>query len=116
MRGIGLSLLECDILKIRTQYTCSLFSYLVQLFYTCLISPSSQMPNVEGVTAIAIWMLACINFVFFALVNYAFLLWSIKYRDRKQEDNTSKEGTNNKVSLTFMIKWYEYAKFNLKKN
>ena len=43
------------------------------------------MPNVEGVTAIAIWMLVCINFVFFALGTYAFLLWSIKYRDKKEE-------------------------------
>lgn len=36
------------------------------------------MPNADGVTAIAAWMIVCIFFVFGALVCYAYLLWRLK--------------------------------------
>lgn len=36
------------------------------------------MPNAENVTAIAVWMIMCINFVFGALVEYSYLLWVLK--------------------------------------
>ena len=39
---------------------------------------TANSPNVEGMTAIAAWMLVCIFFVFGALVGYAFLLWKKK--------------------------------------
>ena len=39
---------------------------------------TTNSPNVEGMTAIAAWMLVCIFFVFGALVGYAYLLWTKK--------------------------------------
>ena len=35
-------------------------------------------PNVEGMTAIAGWMIVCMIFVFGALLGYAWLLWKKK--------------------------------------
>jgi hypothetical protein len=40
-------------------------------------SINNASPNVEGMTAIASWMIACIFFVFGALLGYAGLLYYI---------------------------------------
>ena len=37
----------------------------------------SNMPNTDGITAIAAWMLSCVFFVFCALMSYAYLLWDV---------------------------------------
>jgi hypothetical protein len=36
------------------------------------------MPDADGVTALAAWLLICICFVFCALMCYAYLLWRLK--------------------------------------
>ena len=52
----------------------TLFLVLINIFNTV----TSNSPNVEGMTAIAAWMLSCILFVFGALLAYAFILWRKK--------------------------------------
>ena len=52
----------------------TLFLVLINIFN--IITTNS--PNVEGMTAIAAWMIVCIFFVFGALFGYAWLLWKKK--------------------------------------
>ena len=44
---------------------------LINIFNTI----TNLSPNVEGMTAISSWMIACMMFVFFALLGYAGLLY-----------------------------------------
>ena len=56
---------------------------------------TSNSPNVEGMTAIAAWMLVCIFFVFGALVGYAYLLWKKKkscLKRKKTKKQSEEEG------------------------
>ena len=49
----------------------TLFLVLVNIFNTI----NNISPNVEGMTAISMWMIACIFFVFGSLMAYATLLY-----------------------------------------
>ena len=40
---------------------------------------TTNSPNVEGMTAIAAWMLVCIFFVFFALVGYDLIVIDVDF-------------------------------------
>lgn len=56
---------------------------------------TTNSPNVEGMTAIAAWMLVCIFFVFGALVGYAYLLWKKKkscLKRKKTKKQSEEEG------------------------
>lgn len=52
---------------------------------------TANSPNVEGMTAIAAWMLVCIFFVFGALIGYAYLLWIWKKKSCLKKKKISKE-------------------------
>ena len=75
--------------------TCINFSFVHQFFFNIQIVTTNS-PNVEGMTAIAAWMITCILFVFLALVAYAWLLWKKKKsclkrkRARKMSDDEGK--------------------------
>ena len=63
----------------------NIFKYVICISHYCIVflifdnsMITANSPNVEGMTAIAAWMLVCIFFVFGALVGYAFLLWKKK--------------------------------------
>lgn len=45
---------------------------------------SSESPNVKGLSAISGWMIACILFVFGALMEYAVVLYKLKGRSSKK--------------------------------
>ncbi|XP_023338671.1 acetylcholine-gated chloride channel subunit acc-2 [Eurytemora carolleeae] len=49
----------------------TLFLVLINIFN----NTTNVSPNTEGMTAISSWMLACIFFVFGALMSYAFILY-----------------------------------------
>ena len=54
----------------------TLFLVLVNIFNTI----TNISPNVEGMTAISMWMIACIFFVFGSLMAYATLLYFLLVR------------------------------------
>lgn len=65
----------------------TLFLVLINIFNTI----TNVSPNVEGMTAIASWMIACILFVYGALVGYAGLLF---YLLKKKKISINKKRTN----------------------
>ena len=58
----------------------TLFLVLVNIFNTI----TNISPNVEGMTAISMWMIACIFFVFGSLMAYATLLYFLLVRPAKK--------------------------------
>ena len=78
----------------------TLFLVLTNIFNTI----TNVSPNVEGMNAIASWMIACMFFVFLALLEYAailyFLLVSINDREIHQ---VLCDMANNKLSITSHI-------------
>ena len=69
----------------------TLFLVLINIFNIV----TTNSPNVEGMTAIAAWMLVCIFFVFGALVGYAYLLWKKKkscLKRKKTKKQSEEEG------------------------
>ena len=87
-------LIPPEVIPGRMALLITLFLVLTNIFN--IITTNS--PNVEGMTAIAAWMLVCIFFVFGALVGYAYLLWTKKESilKKKKRKVTSKDGTKNK--------------------
>ena len=67
-------LIPPEVVPGRMAMLITLFLVLINIFNTV----TSNSPNVEGMTAIAAWMLACIFFVFGALLAYALILWRKK--------------------------------------
>ena len=67
-------LIPPDVIPGRMAMLITLFLVLTNIFNIV----TTNSPNVEGMTAIAAWMLVCIFFVFGALVGYAYLLWTKK--------------------------------------
>ena len=67
-------LIPPEVVPGRMAMLITLFLVLINIFNIV----TSNSPNVEGMTAIAAWMLACILFVFGALLAYAFILWRKK--------------------------------------
>ena len=67
-------LIPPEVVPGRMAMLITLFLVLINIFNNVI----SNSPNVEGMTAIAAWMLACILFVFGALLAYAFILWRKK--------------------------------------
>ena len=56
----------------------TLFLVLVNIFNAI----TSNMPKAEGLTAIEVWMLTCILFVFGALIEYAYILFEKRMLNR----------------------------------
>ena len=83
-------LIPPEVVPGRMAMLITLFLVLTNIFN--IITTNS--PNVEGMTAIAAWMLVCIFFVFGALVGYAYLLWKKKKSilKRKKTKKTEDEG------------------------
>ena len=90
-------LIPPDVVPGRMAMLITLFLVLTNIFN--MITANS--PNVEGMTAIAAWMLVCIFFVFGALVGYAYLLWKKKKSclKRKKSRKMSEEETKMRQML-----------------
>ena len=84
-------LIPPEVVPGRMAMLITLFLVLINIFNIV----TSNSPNVEGMTAIAAWMLVCIFFVFGALVGYAYLLWKKKKSclKRKKSRKMSEEET-----------------------
>ena len=76
-------LIPPEVVPGRMAMLITLFLVLINIFNIV----TSNSPNVEGMTAIAAWMLVCIFFVFGALVGYAYLLWKKKKSCLKRKKN-----------------------------
>ena len=84
-------LIPPEVVPGRMAMLITLFLVLTNIFN--IITTNS--PNVEGMTAIAAWMIVCIFFVFGALVGYAYLLWKKKkscLKRKKTRKQTEEEG------------------------
>ena len=104
-------LIPPEVVPGRMAMLITLFLVLINIFNIV----TSNSPNVEGMTAIAAWMLVCIFFVFGALVGYAYLLWKKKKsclkrkRTRKLSEDDSKfrqilkEDYRSKVDDVFFV-------------
>ena len=75
-------LIPPEVVPGRMAMLITLFLVLINIFNTV----TSNSPNVEGMTAIAAWMLACIFFVFGALLAYALILIDMPLKETKKED------------------------------
>ncbi|TRY78448.1 hypothetical protein TCAL_14393 [Tigriopus californicus] len=67
-------LIPPEVVPGRMAMLITLFLVLINIFNIV----TTNSPNVEGMTAIAAWMVVCIFFVFGALAGYAWLLWKKK--------------------------------------
>merc|ERR1719189_360479 len=85
-------LIPPEVVPGRMAMLITLFLVLTNIFN--IITTNS--PNVEGMTAIAAWMIVCIFFVFGALVGYAYLLWKKKKSCLKRKRN-KKQTEENKM-------------------
>ena len=104
-------LIPPEVVPGRMAMLITLFLVLINIFNIV----TSNSPNVEGMTAIAAWMLVCIFFVFGALVGYAYLLWKKKKsclkrkKQRKISEDESKlrqilkEDYRSKVDDVFLV-------------
>ena len=117
-------LIPPEVVPGRMAMLITLFLVLINIFNIV----TSNSPNVEGMTAIAAWMLGtevcmfcthhkmlcpffavCIFFVFGALVGYAYLLWKKKKSCLKRKRN--KKQTEEEIKLKQMRKEdYRYYK------
>ena len=86
-------LIPPEVVPGRMAMLITLFLVLINIFNIV----TSNSPNVEGMTAIAAWMLVCIFFVFGALVGYAYLLWKKKKSCLKRKKN--KKQTEEEIKL-----------------
>ena len=102
-------LIPPEVVPGRMAMLITLFLVLINIFNIV----TSNSPNVEGMTAIAAWMLVCIFFVFGALVGYAYLLWKKKKsclkrkKMRKECENMTKFRQMKKEE--FRSKVYRYG-------
>ena len=69
-------LIPPEVIPGRMALLVTLFLVLINIFNTI----TNVSPNVEGMTAIASWMIACMFFVFGALLGYAALLYFLLVR------------------------------------
>ena len=69
-------LIPPEVVPGRMALLVTLFLVLINIFNTI----TNVSPNVEGMTAIASWMIACMFFVFGALLGYAGLLYYLLVR------------------------------------
>ena len=84
-------LIPPDIVPGRMALLITLFLVLVNIFNNI----NSNSPKAEGLTAIEIWMLACILFVFAALAEYAAILFhkmNLVIGNKKQTKQTYEVG------------------------
>ena len=71
-------LIPMDVIPGRMTLLVTLFLVLVNIFNAI----TSNMPKAEGLTAIEVWMLTCILFVFGALIEYAYILFEKRMLNR----------------------------------
>merc|ERR1719154_736036 len=83
-------LIPMDVIAGRMALLVTLFLLLVNIFNTI----TTNTPKAEGLTAIETWMLACIIFVFGALIEYATILFKKQKFISEQHKMVCKE--NNK--------------------
>jgi len=83
-------LIPPDIVPGRMSLLITLFLVLVNIFNNV----TTNSPKAEGLTAIEIWMLACILFVFGALIEYAVILFK-KQKEHKEPKKGSDDMTSN---------------------
>jgi len=100
-------LIPPDIVPGRMSLLITLFLVLINIFNNV----NTNSPKAEGLTAIEIWMLACILFVFGALIEYALILFSkqvkkspiIHYQEKQNKDakltNLKDADNHNHVTL-----------------
>ena len=76
------------------------FRFIIKDFNNPILSQiiTINSPNVEGMTAIAAWMIVCIFFVFGALFGYAWLLWKKKKSCLKRHRKTKLSDEEGKIS------------------
>ena len=75
-------LIPPEVIPGRMAMLVTIFLVLINIFNTI----TNVSPNVEGMTAIASWMIACILFVFGALLGYAGLLYYLLVRTCKKNN------------------------------
>jgi len=83
-------LIPPDIVPGRMSLLITLFLVLVNIFNNV----TTNSPKAEGLTAIEIWMLACILFVFGALIEYAVIL----FKKQKEQKEPKKEAAVHRSS------------------
>jgi len=88
-------LIPPDIVPGRMALLITLFLVLVNIFNNV----NTNSPKAEGLTAIEIWMLACILFVFGALVVYAVVLYLKQKKSLDASQPCSCEGNNHQEEL-----------------
>ena len=71
---------------------------------------TSHSPNTESVTAISIWMLACISFVCFALLEYGCLLF---YKHRIAAQHDTREILTKVDTIGLAISVFFFVLFNI---
>ena len=90
---ITLFLVLINIFSGITGYAIQKECYCTQKFQL-VVALTSHMPNADGVTAIAVWVIVCIFFVFGALLCYAYLLWRLKpsmLKNKNKKRETKRE-------------------------
>ena len=98
-------LIPPDVVPGRMAMLITLFLVLINIFNIV----TTNSPNVEGMTAIAAWMIVCIMFVFGALAGYSYLLWKKKKsclkrkRLRKISEDEVKLRTKRKEEFRSMV-------------
>ena len=90
-------LIPPEVVPGRMAMLITLFLVLINIFNIV----TSNSPNVEGMTAIAAWMLVCIFFVFGALVGYAYLLWKKKKSCLKRKKKRTLSEDESKMRQIF---------------
>ncbi len=73
-------LIPPEVVPGRMALLITIFLVLINIFNTI----TNMSPNVEGITAIAAWMIACVLFVFLALLGYAGLLYYLQVCIRRE--------------------------------
>ena len=68
-------LIEPENVPGRMTLLVTLFLVLINIFNTV----SASSPNVEGFSAISMWIITCLLFVFAALVGYSGILFKMRY-------------------------------------
>ena len=69
-------------------------------------------PNVEGMTAIAGWMIVCMIFVFGALLGYAWLLWKKKKSCLKRKRSKKLSDVDGKAKTKKKEEYQRWSRLN----
>ena len=73
---------------------------LVNIFNSVLVSTPSEPGQL---TALALWIVACISFVFFSLLSYVFILIRLRWFQRKSEEESYDDGKKPEVNIDLIM-------------